>query len=63
MAGHQSKTYAARPPLKLWNEKRKPVTVRVVVRWRKGCKPRNVLVEDICGFRWVRPFRGMRKVS
>jgi hypothetical protein len=36
--------------------------VVILVKWRKGCKPRNVLVgnnED----RWVRPFRGMRRIK
>lgn len=37
-------------------------TVIVVVRWN-GKGPRNVLVEEIqTGRRWVRPFRGMRRV-
>lgn len=36
--------------------------VRVLVRWR-GRGPRNVLVERVeTGERYVRPFRGLRRV-
>lgn len=39
-------------------ERGQPVVV--LVRWAKGCKPRNVLIERQDGSRTVRPFRGLR---
>lgn len=36
--------------------------VRVLARWA-GSGPRNVLVEDETGRRFVRPFRGLRRAG
>lgn len=38
------------------------VLVRVLARWA-GPGPRNVLVVAADGRRWVRPFRGLRRVK
>jgi hypothetical protein len=47
-SGHSPRTWAPSWP------------VVVICKWcRKG--PRNVMVESTDGYRWVRPFRGMRK--
>ena len=54
-------TYSCRAPVTDWQRHPGRVLVRVLVRWRKGCKPRNVAVEDKTGRRWIRPFRGLRK--
>ena len=35
--------------------------VVVLVRWRKGAKPRNVLIQRADGTKVVRPFRGLPK--
>ncbi len=58
------KEYLARRPLGHWRHKPGHSAVKVICRWRKGCKPRNVAVECLeTGTRWVRPFRGMRRVK
>ena len=55
-------THTCRAPLKSWEEKPHQVEVGILIRWRRGCKPRNVLVgtADEC---WVRPFRGMLRIK
>lgn len=55
-------THTCRAPVNDWKEKPRQVPVRILVKWRKGCKPRNVLVESESE-KWVRPFRGIRRIK
>lgn len=54
-------TYECLAPVSRWGEDRSRVVVTVITRW-KGKGPRNVLVEG-ASCRWVRPFRGLRKIT
>jgi hypothetical protein len=56
--GESYKTWFPIPFWQSWKH-RLPVKVKVLARWRGNGK-RSVLVEHD-GFKWVRPFRGMRR--
>jgi hypothetical protein len=55
--------YECKAPYKTWKRKTGRIIVRLLQRWRKNGK-RNVLVEcHSCGYRWTRPFRGMKRIK
>jgi len=70
-------TYSCPAPRSDWRTHPGRVLVRIVCRWRPGCKPRNICVEEVypsmahmgrAGLvpvwrRWVRPWRGTRRES
>ncbi len=63
-SGMIGREYTCVYPPAAWKRSGFRTMVRVIVRWGKGGGPRNVAVEELgSGRRWVRPFRGLRRID